>query len=222
MDYTIIKTGSQGNCVLLGGFIAVDMGVTYKQLKPYEKGIKLVLLTHIHGDHFNPATIRKLHSRRPSVRFACGAWMKKPLLDAGVAERVIDVLEPKTDNHYFCKGDLSVRLEPLWHNVPNCGYHLKYGGEKIFYATDTGTLDGVEAKDYDFYFVEANHTKEDIERRFADKQSAETYSYERSAAAYHLSREQAEDWIYQNIGSKGKYVFLHQHTEQEGGGGIGP
>lgn len=217
MDYTIIKTGSQGNCVILGGFVAVDMGVTYKQLKPFEKDIKLVLLTHIHSDHFNPATIRKLHARRPSIRFVCCQWLRQPLLDAGVAERAIDVVTPGDEWYYGVNSGVRVRAQRLWHNVPNCGYHLTFGHFKVFYATDTGTLEGVEAKDYDLYMVEANHTVADMERRFADKQAADVYAYEVNAAQNHLSREQAEDWIYRNIGNKGRYIFLHQHTEKPGG-----
>lgn len=211
MHYKIIKTGSGGNCVLLGGFIAVDMGVSYKQIQPYEKGIKIVLLTHIHIDHFNKSTIRKLHSKRPSVRFACCEWLFQDLLDVGVDRRVIDVLVPGEINHYLIGGGLDVRAERLWHNVPNCGYHLEYGGEKVFYATDTGTLDGVEAKDYDLYMVEANHTVKDIEDRLNAKEFDGVFSYERNAAQNHLSQEQAEDWIYKNIGANGKYIFLHQH-----------
>ena len=221
MHYKIIKTGSCGNCVLLGGFVAIDMGVSYKQIQPYEKGIKIVLLTHIHCDHFNKATIKKLHSKRPSVRFACCEWLFQDLLDVGVDRRVIDVLVPGEINHYLIGTGLDVRAERLWHNVPNCGYHLEYGGEKIFYATDTGTLDGVEAKDYDLYMVEANHTRADIESRFEKKASAEEYAYERNAAMYHLSQEQAEDFIYRNIGNRGTYVFLHQH-KPEGGAPNGP
>ena len=200
----------------------MDMGVPYKELKAVEKDIKLVLLTHIHSDHFNRATIRRLHERRPSVRFVCCEWLRQPLLDAGVAERVIDVVEPGEKWYYGVNCGVRIRAERLFHNVPNCGYHLTFGRFKVFYATDAGTLEGVDAKDYDLYMVEANHTKADIERRFLDKQAMDAYAYEQSAAAYHLSQEQAEDWIYRNIGIHGRYVFLHQHKNTEGGAPNGP
>ena len=49
MECEVIQTGSKGNCVILDGRIAVDMGVTYKSIEPYLKDLKLVLLTHIHS-----------------------------------------------------------------------------------------------------------------------------------------------------------------------------
>ena len=139
--------------------------------------------------------------------------MVKPLLDAGVDRRVIDVLEPHHTYAYGGIGD--IRPEPLTHNVPNCGYHIfTLSWERLFFATDTGTLDGIEAKGYDLYLIEANHTREDIEARIAEKTAAGEFAYEISAARNHLSREQAEDWLYQNIGPNSQYVFLHQHMER--------
>ena len=49
MNYEIIRTGSDGNCVILNGFIAVDMGISFKEIEPKLKAMKLVLLTHVHG-----------------------------------------------------------------------------------------------------------------------------------------------------------------------------
>ena len=60
MEYAIVSTGSKGNCVVIGGKVMVDIGVSYKAIKPYIKDLQLVLLTHAHGDHIKPSTIRKL------------------------------------------------------------------------------------------------------------------------------------------------------------------
>lgn len=48
MNYEVLATGSTGNCVILNGSIAIDIGVPYKTVKPYAKGLRLVLLTHVH------------------------------------------------------------------------------------------------------------------------------------------------------------------------------
>lgn len=213
MTYNILSTGSKGNAVVVGQRILIDCGVPYKRLAGVIKDISLVLLTHIHSDHFHPRTAASIHSHRPGIRFGCCEWMVQPLLDAGIPARCIDVYSP---NHYsMYGGDLSVKPQPLVHNVPNCGYHLLMNGKRIFYATDTGTLEGVVAKNYDLYMVEANHIQADMEERVRQKQAAGAFSYELAAAQNHLSREQAEDWVYQNIGPKGRYVFLHQHIEKE-------
>lgn len=211
MTFDVISTGSKGNAVLIGANIMVDCGVPFKLLEPHVKALRLVLLTHEHGDHFNPATVRRLHSERPALRFGCCEWMVGHLLNAGVDKRVIDVLTPKSCAVYG--GGCTVIPEPLFHNVPNCGYHIYMDGERLFYATDTGTLDGIEAKGYDLYLVEANHTKADIAARAAEKQARGEYAYEFRAAENHLSREQTEDWLYQNMGPLSRYAFLHGHEE---------
>jgi len=210
MMFNIISTGSKGNAVVISDFILIDCGVSYKLLEPYIKQLKLVLLTHEHGDHFVPSTVRRLHKERPVLRFGCCEWMVPHLLEIGVAKRSIDVLTPRSCSDY---GACTIIPEPLTHNVPNCGYHIYTNGERLFYATDTGTLDGIRAKGYDLYLVEANHTKADIVARAAEKMARGEYAYEFRAAENHLSQEQTEDWLYQNMGPRSLYAFLHSHEE---------
>lgn len=219
MIYDILATGSSGNCVIINGEIAIDMGIPMKKLREsgYIKDLRLVLLTHAHGDHFNPATVRALHQERPALRWVCCEWMVPHLLEAGVSERVIDLLTSNVASYYK---NLQTFVTPvtLLHDVPNCGYKFRIfrpPGEKVFYATDTSTLDHIEAKNYDYYLIEANHTKAEIEARIADKQARGEFAYEVLAARNHLSQEQALDWLARNAGPNSKYVFLHQHMEKE-------
>lgn len=213
MKYNVISTGSSGNAVVINDQILIDCGVPYKRLEPVIKALRLVLLTHVHSDHFNPRTAAALHRERPALRFGCCGWMVKPLLESGVDKRAIDVYEL---HHIYAYGGIGeIMPEPLAHNVPNCGYHIfTFSWERLFYATDTGTLDGIEAKGYDLYMIEANHTKKELEARRDAKIAAGEFSYEVEAERNHLSREQAEDWLYQQIGPNSKYVFLHQHVDR--------
>ena len=209
MTYNIISTGSKGNAVVINDKILIDIGVPFKALEPVKKDLRLVLLTHIHGDHFNPRTVRALSKERPALRWGCCEWMVGPLL---VDKRRIDVISPyNSDDAALYKGLAVVRPEFIPHNVPNCAWHIEHGGERLFYATDTGTLDGIEARGYDLYMIEANHTRAGIEARIEEKRAAGEFSYEWAAAQNHLSREQAEDWLYQQMGPNSRYVFLHQH-----------
>ena len=216
MRFNIISTGSKGNAVIINDNILIDCGVPFMLLTPYVKDLRLVLLTHEHGDHFVASSVRRLHRDRPSLRFGCCEWMVPLLLETGVDKRVIDVLKPDVEVSYGNRiFDIRIRPETLFHNVPNCGYHIRINGESLFYATDTGTLDGIVAKGYDLYMVEANHTKADIAARAAEKQARGEYAYEFRAAENHLSREQTEDWLYQNMGPRSQYVFLHGHEDEE-------
>ena len=216
MTFDVIATGSTGNAVVINSNILIDVGVPFKALEPVKKDLKLVLLTHSHGDHFKPRTVRALHKERPTLRWGCCEWMVGPLLEAGVDKRVIDVFGSGDTLCYWRLCAVTPQL--LVHDVPNCGYHittfLDKKDEHLFYATDTATLDGVEAKGYDLYMIEANHTQEELEARAQAKLAAGEYAYEYRAAANHLSQEQALDWLYQQMGPNSQYVFLHQHLER--------
>ncbi len=221
MTYDILATGSAGNAVVINREILIDCGVPYKTLEKSGdiKALKLVLLTHVHGDHFNPSTVGRLHRERPALRWGCCEWMVKPLLESGVDKRSIHVYDVDT-MHYYNSPNCSLWARMLTHDVPNCCWYIHVNGESIFYATDTGTLDGIEAKDYDLYLIEANHTKAEIEARIADKQTRGEFAYEYRAAVNHLSQEQALDWLAQNAGPNSRYVFLHQHTERRCSDGL--
>lgn len=219
MTYDILASGSSGNAVVINGEILIDCGVSMKKLREsgYIKSLKLVLLTHAHGDHFNTATVRALHKERPALRWGCCEWMVPNLLEAGVSKRVIDVYTPCGFMLY--PGDIQICPEPIPHDVPNCGYRIINVLERLFYATDTSTLDHIEAKDYDYYLIESNHTRTEIETRIAEKQARGEFSYETRAAQNHLSQEQALDWLARNAGPNSRYVFLHQHKERGNKGG---
>lgn len=218
MTFDVIATGSTGNAVVVNGTILIDCGVPLKALDPVKKDLKLVLLTHTHGDHFRPRTVRALHKERPTLRWGCCEWMVGPLLEAGVDKRVIDVYDPDLPAFLMYGPTLSIRPQRLIHDAPNCGYHMIFTPEherreRLFYATDTATLDGVEAAGYDLYLIEANHTREELEARARAKMEAGEYAYEVRAAANHLSQEQALDWLYRQMGPQSQYVFLHQHKD---------
>ena len=216
MTFDVIATGSTGNAVVINGSILIDVGVPFKSLEAVKKDLKLVLLTHAHGDHFRPRTVRALHKERPTLRWGCCEWMVAPLLEAGLDKRVIDVFGTGDTLCYWRLCAVTPQL--LVHDVPNCGYHITFfhdGRDRhLFYATDTATLDGIEAPGYDLYLIEANHTMEEIQRRAWEKLNAGEFAYEVRAAANHLSQEQALDWLYQQMGPHSQYVFLHQHLER--------
>lgn len=213
IPYTVIGTGSTGNAVLLNNRILVDCGVPYRDIAPHTRQIQLVLLTHCHGDHFNPATVRRLAAERPSLRFAGGAWLLQEMVDARISKRNIDVLECGKMYNYGIASIIPVRLN---HNVPNCGYKIHFAGGKVFYATDTNDLNGIFAKDYDLYLVEANYEDEEIRSRIKQKEIDGEFAYEKNVLHNHLSKEKCDAWIYANAGCTSEYVYLHQHRDRTG------
>jgi len=212
VPYHIISTGSQGNAVVVDTTVLVDCGVSYKAVEPFVPKLKLVLLTHIHSDHFRPSTLRRMANERPTLRFACCRWLADDLAAAGVPESNIDILRPGTMYGY---GICNVIPFHLTHDVPNCGYKLHFPAGKVFYATDTSSLNGIAAPRYDLYLVEANYEDADIRARIAKKWAAGEYAYEIKAMRNHLSKAKCDDFIYRNIGPNGTYVYLHRHVDRE-------
>ena len=219
MTYEIIASGSKGNAVVIDGAILIDCGVPYKAIQPYANDLRIVLLTHEHGDHFREATIHRLAHDRPALRWGCCKWLVQRLIQAGVDARCIDVLNPEESGAYLYGIDYGkefrqyfVEVFSLVHNVPNCGFIIEDDdGFRLFYATDTGTLEGVEAKDCDLYMIECNHTAAEIEQRAAEKEAAGQYAYERRAAENHLSEEQAMDFFAANASPTSLYIPMHRH-----------
>lgn len=213
INYNILGTGSAGNAVIIEGKILIDCGVPYCRVEPYIAGLKIVLLTHIHGDHYKPSTVSRLAAERPMLRFGAGQWLAAALAAAGVKSCRIDILRP--GNIYGYSG-FAVEPVTLLHNVPNQGYKICLSdGRKLIYATDTYSLDGIEAKEYDLYLVEADYEEKELAQRMRDKLKAGEYSYEKKVLLNHMSRERCDDWIYQNIGAAGEYVYMHQHRKVE-------
>ncbi len=212
VKYNVISTGSKGNAVIIEDKILIDCGVNFKMLKPYYQNIKLVLLTHIHGDHFCKSTIKKLAAERPTLRFACGKWLVEALVLCGVEKSRIDVLNFDTLYGY---GICNVSMFPLAHNVPNAGYKLNISDKKIIYATDTNNLNGVFAKNYDLYMIEANYEDSEIKERIDKKEAKGEYAYERQVLKNHLSLQKCNDFIYRNIGVNGEIVYMHCHEDKK-------
>lgn len=204
MKYDIIATGSAGNCLIIDNIIAVDMGVSMKSLRPWAKGLQLVLLTHIHGDHFNRTTINALYNARPMVKCAVPPW----LYFRKAAN--IDVCAMDT---WYDYGIVRIRPFELFHNVENCGWMIEYDGNRIIYATDTRHIDHVNAPNFDYYFIEANYTNDDIAQRVAVKEEAGDYVYEYAAMQNHLSKEKADSWIMNNAGDASVIEYMHRHKD---------
>ena len=206
MNYKIISSGSKGNCTVLNDAIALDLGVSYKKISSYN--LKLVLLTHIHSDHFNKSTIRAIDNNKPNCKFACAEHLKDALKEL-INEDKIYTLE------YDKRYDLGLCILspfPLKHDVPNCGWRIEYKGQRVLYATDTSEIN-VIAKNYDLYLVEANYELIEALKRSREKRLNGKYSYELRAINNHLSKSKCDEFLKRNMGQNSEYVYMHRHED---------
>lgn len=216
MKYEILQTGSDGNCTIVEDMIAIDIGVPFYKIEHFVNDLKLVLLTHAHGDHFRKKTVRKLAKNRPTLKWVCRDWMVEPLREQGVDARNIHALPPDQWQHYAAPINLLVCPFDTAHDAPNCGWRIwRDHHDNIFYATDLATLDGIDAKAYSTYLLEANYREAELEQRLAEKLEAGGFAYETRAAETHLSWEQATAWLQENMAPWSVWVPMHEHKERE-------
>lgn len=201
----VLATGSTGNCEIYHRTIAIDMGVPWSVIKPYLFDLQIILLSHCHTDHFNISTIKRLASQRPTLRFACGEWML-PLL-YGIKN--VDVLDL---NKWYDYGQFKISIGHSYHDVPNCFFRIEKNGYKIFRATDTAHLIGVEAKEYQLYCLESNYNEETVFESISRIENRGEYAYQRGAVNSHLSEQQAREFIFKNKGDNYSIVRLHEHS----------
>lgn len=148
-----------------------------------------------------------LANNRPTLRFAVGSYLVNELVKIGVNKENIDVIEPCEVYDY---GLFKISPIRLYHDVENMGLRLFMNNKKLIYATDTCTLEGIKAKNYDYYFIEANYEDEDElhERAYNDY-------YESRVKRTHLSKEKATEWLLENMGENSHCEFMHQHKNRK-------
>lgn len=213
MNYKILGTGSKGNALFVeegSSHILIDCGVPYKKVSGLN--IDVVLLTHIHGDHFNPATIKRLAAEHPMIYWMCGEYLVKPLASAGVR---MDRIFPIKRSASF-KG-MQYKRFCLDHDVSNSGWVVWNDDVSFLYATDTSSLDNVTALGLDYYFVEANYGEDEIEDRIRQKKEAGEYVPEIRTRCTHMSKEQADAWLADNAGPDSIFIYMHEHTDAHKG-----
>ena len=203
--YQVLSSGSQGNCIIYHKTIAVDMGIPYSTIKQIQSSLQIVLLTHIHGDHFNISTIKKLAFERPALRFACGEFLAKYL--EGIKN--VDILESGKIYDY---GQFKISPITLYHDVPNFGYRIFKEKHKTIHITDTAHLEKIEAKNYDLYAIESNYNEDTIFESIKNKQAKGEYAYQIGSIQTHLSEQQARDFIFKNRGEHSDVLRLHESS----------
>lgn len=200
----VISSGSEGNAVIYNNAIMVDCGVTLKALEAVKRSLKIVLLTHQHGDHLKLRTLQRLQAERPTLRIACADFLLEKL--EGLTN--IDVLQVGKLYDY---GSFKVSPVKLYHDVQNIGWRIFLNnGQKIFHATDTVHLEGISAKGYDLYAIEHNYCEEYIQQAIEEAHAKGEYTHAYGNINTHLSIQQARAFIEANRKESSEVLELHK------------
>lgn len=210
MVVNILGSSSKGNAIVYHKSIMVDCGITYKKIKPIERQLKIVLLTHRHLDHMRVDTINQLASARPTLLWGIPDYLVDEAISMGVMIPSKNIVKLESGKLYQID-DFIFSPFNLYHNVSNVGYRIiqKSTNFKIFHATDTYTLDGIIAKDYDIYAIEHNYDADTIDDVILGKVQNGEYSYEIDAVRNHLSFQKADAFYQKNRKKDSELVKLH-------------
>lgn len=204
----IISSSSSGNCYIYNQDTMLDIGVSFKKIKPYIKNIKLLCLTHQHLDHINKKTIKKLLYEKPTIKIICGEWLVQLLIDLGINKKNIYVFKI---NRKYDLGKYIIELVSAIHDVPNCGYKIIIKGNnyKIFHITDTSSVEHLEAKNYNLFNIESNYREDILQKHIEECDDESKLYYLDRVPRTHLSNEQANSFLIENMGKNSQYQFIH-------------
>ena len=210
MSGEIIASSSSGNAILLENGIMLDMGITFKKAKPYLDKTKVIFISHVHHDHCLPSTIKKIVFEYPNMKFITNQVNASHLVELGINKKNIFALEL---DKWYDIGICKIRLEYLIHDKPNSALKINQNGYKLIYIVDTSSAEHIEAKDYNFAYIEANYlTEEELDKKIEQDKLENKYSHYERVKNTHLSQLQALNWIQKN--NIKDYCFIHQHRER--------
>ena len=212
MKNNVIASSSAGNAILLENGILLDCGIPYSKIKPYLKNIKAIFISHLwlHLDHCKDSTIKKIAFEYPNIKFITNEVNTTHLVEIGVNKRNIFALKLEK---WFDIGICKVRLDYLIHDKPNCSLKINQNGYKLIYIVDTSSVDHIEAKDYDFAYIEGNYLDdEELNKKIEQDKLNNKYSHYERVKRTHLSQLQALNFIQKN--NIKNYEFIHQHINK--------
>ena len=174
----------------------VDCGVPYKRLEKELKRVKILLITHTHGDHLNVKTYETIKRRHPHI---------VTLGNYDVAYHVN--LDKIVANSPITAKGYEIYSFDLFHDVPCTGFAWEWEGKNVIYATDTWSLENAPDWKYDYFFIESNHD----ERKVAMIDDSK-YGYKaKEGSLRHLSTQKAREFYFVNRRDRwAEFVELHK------------
>lgn len=124
-------------------------------------------------------------------------------------KRNIYVLE---DRKTYDLGLFKVKPIETYHDVPNTSYLVDFKPYTLYYATDTCKLPEDEClKGINMYCIEANY-KEEVLERHKKECTQEELVYLNRVPQTHLSWEQANTFLIENMGENSEYQYIHESS----------
>ena len=199
LKYEIIKSGSQGNCVIVKDMM-FDCGIPFSTIRQKLYKVRYLLITHTHSDHLNANTFHKIIKEFPRIK-TIGNWhvsYQVPLNQIIGSETVLE-FKDRTIEAFECV-----------HDVPTTGFVVRLKDHNLIYATDTNSLEHAPDIKYDYFFIESNHDEKIIEA--IRSTSRKVYGYDAwKGAMRHLSTQKSKAFYYTHRKDKeSQWIELHK------------
>lgn len=148
IDVRILATGSSGNCVLVGGNVLVDAGITYKHFCEFDIGLEKIaccIVTHKHGDHMNKPFVRKLITNGVTVIMSQDSVADLQLEGRINTEEYVEKKQIRflhAGEVYWFGDELSMTAHPQkHHDIINYALVFEDSGSRLLYSTDLDSLE---------------------------------------------------------------------------------
>lgn len=148
IDVRILATGSSGNCVLIGGTVLVDAGITSKFFNEHDilfEELACCIITHKHSDHMNKAFVRKLLSNDVVVIMSQDTAADLSAEGKVNVEELVDKKQIQfidKDEVYWFGDDLSMTAHPQkHHDIINYALVFESNDCRLLYSTDLDSLE---------------------------------------------------------------------------------
>lgn len=192
----IISSGSKANAVLYDNKILIDIGTPYSKLKEYLPDVKLILLTHKHKDHINDITFRKILVEHEHIIFGVPEHLAIKFEQLGISKDRYHVYKLFTAYNYQTYKIVPLKL---YHDVPNVGYRIiRADGYKHIHITDTKTVEGIGASNYDSAAIECNYEEVSANNLIELARREKTFTHVYGSLNSHLSVQQTQKFIKDN------------------------
>lgn len=184
LDYEIISTGSDGNCVRIGS-IMIDCGIAYSHLREALYKTQTLLITHTHADHIKGPTYKKIRKEFPRIEVYGNS-------DVAYEYKIDHIIGTKP---FKVKGALITPYEGV-HDVPVTYFIIQMNDMNIFYATDTCKVENPDHLPLDWIFCESNYDERKL-KELAKQYKRKGYDPAQSNLR-HLSTQKCKEFYYVN------------------------
>ena len=143
--------------------------------------------------------MKQIAYKHPNIKIVCGSEyvVRKLIEESYMPLKNIFVL---ASNKWFNLGAVKVKLEELEHDTLNYALKFEIKNKKGIYIVDTANVDNIKA----------NYNELTLKEHINMCENPDELYYLYRVPNTHLSYEQANSFLIENMGKNSQYEYIHQ------------